>query len=139
MIPLVMSVIAKTETFQRGMARTRGEVGKFDKLVKRSQVTMTGLSRSFLRLAGVGGRPDALGELDAGQVAAILTRGDQAVDVLSSPPEQRDVNVVTRKDLCEDAAHRPSPHDGRLRQHPAALPIIPLRHQTRREPLLAMI
>ena len=50
-----MSVIAKTETFQRGMARTRGEVGKFDKSVKRSQVTMTGLSRSFLRLAGIGG------------------------------------------------------------------------------------
>ena len=90
-------------------------------------------------MCGVDGRPDALGELDAGQVAAILTRGDQAIDVFASPPEQRDVDVVAREDLRENGAHRPGPHDGRLRQHPAALPIIPLRHQSRPEPLLVMV
>lgn len=55
MIPLVMSVIAKTETFQRDMAKTRMTVGKFSKSVSKSSISMQGLSRSILRLAGIGG------------------------------------------------------------------------------------
>ena len=50
-----MSVIAKTETFQRDMARTRSTVGKFETSMSRTTTMVTGLSRSFLRLAGVGG------------------------------------------------------------------------------------
>lgn len=55
MIPLVMSVIAKTDTFERNMSKARGHVGQFDRSVKRSSMTMAGLSRSILAVAGVGG------------------------------------------------------------------------------------
>lgn len=55
MIPMVMSIIAKTETFQRDMARTRATVGKFDKSMSKTNATVRRLGRSMLAMAGVGG------------------------------------------------------------------------------------
>jgi len=55
MIPLVMSVIAKTETFQRDMAKAGASVNKFSTTASRTTATVTKLGRSFLMMAGVGG------------------------------------------------------------------------------------
>ena len=55
MIPLVMSVIAKTETLQRDMAKAGASVNKFGTTASRTTATVTKLGRSLLMMAGIGG------------------------------------------------------------------------------------
>ena len=55
MIPLVMSVIAKTETLQRDMAKAGKSVTKFGTTTSRTTATVMKLGRSLLMMAGVGG------------------------------------------------------------------------------------
>jgi len=55
MIPLVMSVIAKTETLQRDMAKAGQSVSKFSTTASRTTATVTKLGRSLMMMAGVGG------------------------------------------------------------------------------------
>ena len=55
MIPLVMSVIAKTETFQRDMAKAGASVNKFSTTASRTTATVTKMGRSLLMMAGIGG------------------------------------------------------------------------------------
>ena len=55
MIPLVMSVIAKTETFQRDMAKSGNVVKKFGTTSSRTTAAITKMGRSILMMAGVGG------------------------------------------------------------------------------------
>lgn len=73
MIPLVMSIIAKTETFQRDMAKARGHVGKFGTSVKSTSTIVSGFSRQLLALAGVGG---GLYAIKAGLTSSIRTFAD---------------------------------------------------------------
>ena len=55
MIPLVMSVIAKTETFQRDMAKAGNSVNKFGTTASKTTAMVTKLGRSLMMMAGVGG------------------------------------------------------------------------------------
>lgn len=55
MIPLVMSIICKTETMQRDFARAGRQVTSFGKTVKGTSTIVSGLSRQLLAMAGVGG------------------------------------------------------------------------------------
>ena len=55
MIPLVMSVIAKTETFQRDMAKAGKSVKTFSTTSSRTMATVTKLGRSMMMMAGIGG------------------------------------------------------------------------------------
>lgn len=55
MIPLVMSVIAKTETFQRDMAKAGASVSKFSKTTSTTTASVMKLGRSLMMMAGVGG------------------------------------------------------------------------------------
>ena len=55
MIPLVMSVIAKTETFQQNMANAGRSVNKFGTTTSRTTTMVTKLGRSLMMMAGVGG------------------------------------------------------------------------------------
>jgi len=55
MIPLVMSMIAKTETFQRDMAKAGKSVGTFSTTASRTTATITKMGRSLMMMAGVGG------------------------------------------------------------------------------------
>jgi len=45
MIPLVVSIIAKTETFQRDVAKARGEIDKFGGAAAKTQTAVFGLSK----------------------------------------------------------------------------------------------
>jgi len=55
MIPLVMSVIAKTETFQRDMAKAGNSVNKFGTTASKTTAMITKMGRSLMMMAGVGG------------------------------------------------------------------------------------
>ena len=67
MIPLVMSVIAKTETFQRDMAKAGKSVNRFGTSMRSSTATAMRFGRRLLIMAGIGG----LGYVIKQQMAAI--------------------------------------------------------------------
>jgi len=55
MIPLVVSIIAKTETLQRDFARARGSMRTFEQATTKTSQVVYGLSRQLLTMVGVGG------------------------------------------------------------------------------------